>query len=99
MHAIRGIQFDFEFSAASLKDAESQLEWSHMEDKMEQFWDDLFREQGKEYVKPHLVLFTDQTRSACGFADAAPFPDPEFGCFPGFDHLARYMTLSLEEMR
>lgn len=34
---------------------------------------------------------------SCGFVDAAPFPDPEFGCFPGFDHLARYMTLSLEE--
>lgn len=34
---------------------------------------------------------------SCGFADAPPFPDPEFGCFPGFDHLARYMTLSLED--
>ena len=31
-----------------------------------------------------------------GFVDAPPFPDPEFGCFPGFDHLARYMTRSLE---
>ena len=31
-----------------------------------------------------------------GFVDAPPFPDPEFGCFPGFDHLARYMTLSLD---
>jgi len=36
---------------------------------------------------------------SCGFTVAAPFPDPEFGCFPGFDHLARYMTLSLEEVR
>ena len=34
---------------------------------------------------------------SCGFIDAAPFPDPEFGCFPGFDHLARYMTLSLKD--
>jgi len=34
---------------------------------------------------------------SCGFAAAPPFPDPEFGCFPGFEHLARYMTLSLEE--
>ena len=34
---------------------------------------------------------------SCGFTDAPPFPDPEFGCFPGFDHLARYMTLTLEE--
>ena len=32
---------------------------------------------------------------SCGFADSPPFPDPEFGCFPGFEHLARYMTLSL----
>ena len=34
---------------------------------------------------------------SCGFTDAPPFPDPEFGCFPGFEHLARYMTLTLEE--
>ena len=34
---------------------------------------------------------------SCGFSDAPPFPDPEFGCFPGFEHLARYMTLTLEE--
>ena len=34
---------------------------------------------------------------SCGFADAAPFPDPEFGCHPGFEHLARYMILPLEE--
>jgi GNAT superfamily N-acetyltransferase len=32
---------------------------------------------------------------SCGFADAPPFPDPEFGCVPGCEHLARYMTLSL----
>jgi putative acetyltransferase len=32
----------------------------------------------------------------CGFVDTAPFPDPEFGCHPGFDHLARYMVLPLE---
>jgi GNAT superfamily N-acetyltransferase len=33
---------------------------------------------------------------SCRFVDAPPHPDPEFGCFPGFDHLARYMTLALE---
>jgi GNAT superfamily N-acetyltransferase len=37
-------------------------------------------------------------RSA-GFADAPPFPDPEIGCFPGFEHLARYMTLTLDGAR
>jgi GNAT superfamily N-acetyltransferase len=34
---------------------------------------------------------------SCGFVDAPPFPDPEFGCFPGFEHLARYMTMALGE--
>jgi GNAT superfamily N-acetyltransferase len=34
---------------------------------------------------------------SCGFVDAGPFPDPEFGCHPGFDHLARYMVLTLEQ--
>jgi len=36
---------------------------------------------------------------SCGFTDAPLFPDPEFGCFPGFEHLARYMTRSLEEVQ
>ena len=34
-----------------------------------------------------------------GFVDCPPLPDPEFGCFPGFECLARYMTLSLDEPR
>jgi len=34
---------------------------------------------------------------SCGFVDAAPFPDPEFGCHAGFEHLARYMVLPLEQ--
>ena len=33
---------------------------------------------------------------SCGFVDAAPFPDPEFGCFPETTHLARYMVLDLD---
>lgn len=33
----------------------------------------------------------------CGFVDSDPFPDPEFGCFPDFEHLARYMTLTFED--
>ena len=36
---------------------------------------------------------------SCGFTDAPPFPNPEIGCFPGIDHLARYMTLTLGEDR
>ena len=35
---------------------------------------------------------------SCGFVDAPPFPDPEFGCVPGCEHLARYMTLSLDDL-
>jgi hypothetical protein len=40
----------------------------------EDVWDNLFRDTGREYVKPHLVLFTGQAQSACGFADAAVGP-------------------------
>ena len=40
----------------------------------EDVWDDLFSKAGRGYVKPHLVLFSGQTRSACGFADAAVGP-------------------------
>ncbi len=40
----------------------------------EDVWDDLFRQAGRDYEKPHLVLFSGQTRSACGFADAAVGP-------------------------
>jgi GNAT superfamily N-acetyltransferase len=32
---------------------------------------------------------------SCGFVDSAPFSDPEFGCYPGFEDLARYMLLDL----
>ena len=35
---------------------------------------------------------------SCGFVDAPPFPDPELACVPGCEHLARYMTLSLNEV-
>jgi GNAT superfamily N-acetyltransferase len=34
---------------------------------------------------------------SCGFVDASPFPDPEFGCMPGCEHLSRYMTLALSD--
>src|SRR5262245_4600394 len=40
----------------------------------EDVWNDLFRRMNKEYVEPHLVLFTGQTNSACGFASAAVGP-------------------------
>jgi predicted metalloprotease len=45
----------------------------------EDAWHAVFRQMGREYEEPKLVLFTDQTRSGCGFASAAsgPFYCPE----------------------
>jgi predicted metalloprotease len=40
----------------------------------EDVWQTVFREIGKQYEEPKLVLFRDQVRSACGFADAAVGP-------------------------
>lgn len=54
----------------------------------EDVWTDLFRQQGRSYPKPTLVLFTDQVRSACGEAGAAVGP---FYC-PGDSKL--YLDLS-----
>lgn len=47
----------------------------------EDVWNAMFRKHGKRYKEPTLVLFTDQVRSACGFASAASGP---FYC-PGDD--------------
>jgi uncharacterized protein len=45
----------------------------------EDAWHAVFRQMGREYQEPKLVLFSDQTRSGCGFASAAsgPFYCPE----------------------
>src|SRR3954452_25033155 len=45
----------------------------------EDAWHTIFRQMGREYEEPKLVLFSDQTRSGCGFASAAsePFYCPE----------------------
>jgi uncharacterized protein len=45
----------------------------------EDAWHDIFRQMGKEYQDPKLVLFSSQTRSGCGFASSAsgPFYCPE----------------------
>jgi len=34
----------------------------------EDAWHAIFRQMGREYQEPKLVLFTDQIRSGCGFA-------------------------------
>jgi len=45
----------------------------------EDAWHELFRQMGREYEEPRLVLFTDLTQSGCGFASGAsgPFYCPE----------------------
>jgi predicted metalloprotease len=37
-------------------------------------WTDLFKQAGRQYRKPTLVLFDDATNSGCGFANAAVGP-------------------------
>lgn len=53
----------------------------------EDVWNELFRQAGREYREPRLVMFTDATDSACGFAQAASGP---FYC-PGDEKV--YMDL------
>lgn len=45
----------------------------------EDAWKEMFRQMGREYEEPKLVLFSNQTRSGCGFASGAsgPFYCPE----------------------
>jgi uncharacterized protein len=40
----------------------------------EDVWHHVFRQLGRRYEEPKLVLFADQTRSGCGFASAASGP-------------------------
>ena len=42
--------------------------------KSEDVWNEMFRQNGRQYREPTLVLFTDQVRSACGMAGAAVGP-------------------------
>lgn len=42
--------------------------------KSEDVWNDVFRQNGRQYREPTLVLFTDEVRSACGMAGAAVGP-------------------------
>jgi predicted metalloprotease len=40
----------------------------------EDVWNDQFRRAGRQYQDPRLVLFSDATQSACGFAQSATGP-------------------------
>ncbi len=59
--------------------------------KSEDVWTDVFRQNGRQYREPTLVLFTDHVRSACGIAGAAVGP---FYC-PGDEKV--YIDLSFYE--
>jgi len=59
--------------------------------KSEDVWGDVFRQNGRQYREPTLVLFTDQVQSACGMAGAAVGP---FYC-PGDEKV--YIDLSFYE--
>jgi predicted metalloprotease len=62
--------------------------------KSEDVWNDVFRQNGRQYREPTLVLFTDQVQSACGMAGAAVGP---FYC-PGDEKV--YIDLAFyEELR
>jgi predicted metalloprotease len=41
---------------------------------IEDVWSEIFRQSGRQYQPPKLVLFSGQTSSACGFASAASGP-------------------------
>ncbi|MGH9882303.1 MAG: neutral zinc metallopeptidase, partial [Pyrinomonadaceae bacterium] len=40
----------------------------------EDVWNEIFRQAGRQYREPTLVLFTDQVESACGIAGSAVGP-------------------------
>ena len=40
----------------------------------EDAWNNIFRQMGRKYEEPKLVLFSNQTRSGCGFASTASGP-------------------------
>lgn len=59
--------------------------------KSEDVWTDVFRQNGRQYREPTLVLFTDQVQSACGMRGAAVGP---FYC-PGDEKV--YIDLAFYE--
>jgi len=62
--------------------------------KSEDVWNDVFRQNGRQYREPTLVLFSGQVRSACGMAGTAVGP---FYC-PGDEKV--YIDLAFyEELR
>jgi predicted metalloprotease len=58
---------------AALEDEQSQFVAVVLADT-EDTWNELFREAGRDYREPNLVLFSGAVRSACGLAEAAMGP-------------------------
>ncbi|MDD2988775.1 MAG: zinc metallopeptidase [Zoogloea sp.] len=54
-------------------DAESKF-IRHVLAETEDTWQQIFRQNGKQYVEPTLVLFSGATRTACGMGQAAMGP-------------------------
>ena len=59
-------------SAPSANPAKDMV--AHVLGDTEDVWGAVFRQLGRQYEKPTLVVYTGQVRSACGFASAAVGP-------------------------
>ena len=60
-------------ASAPVSDAESQFV-SRVLKSTEDVWGDIFRDLGRQYREPKLVLFRDATRTECGVGQAAMGP-------------------------
>ena len=60
-------------SGGQLSDQEGQFVATVLAET-EDVWNGIFRQQGRDYPEPKLVLFTDAVRSACGSASSASGP-------------------------
>jgi len=60
-------------AAPPANDAESKF-IRHVLGETEDTWQQIFRQNGKQYAEPTLVLFTGSTRTACGVGQAAMGP-------------------------
>ncbi|REJ75744.1 MAG: flagellar biosynthesis protein FlgM [Acidobacteria bacterium] len=61
-------------ATAPVQDDESKQFTSAVLGSTEDVWNEIFRENGRNYREPTLVLFSGQVRSACGFSSSATGP-------------------------
>lgn len=74
-----GSQVSSSTSGQSTADPEAKQFVSVVLADTEEVWTEMFAQQGKAYVDPHLILFDGRVDSACGLAGAATGP---FYCPP-----------------